>query len=80
MGGLVGAIISVPIPVIVSVIGGFVDAFMGATLFEYTRQRQSGIAAKAGWRAVLSRAAVAAVKMGIGVVMVVGALFITLRK
>lgn len=79
VGGLVGAIVGVPIPVIGSVIGGFVGAFVGAALFEYTRQRQSGVAAKAGWGAVLGRAAAAAFKMAVGVVMVVGSLFAALR-
>jgi uncharacterized protein len=79
VGGIVGAIVGVPVPVIGSVIGGFVGAFVGAALFEYTRQRQSGTAAKAGWGAVLGRAAAAAVKMGLGVVMVVGAIFVALR-
>jgi uncharacterized protein YqgC (DUF456 family) len=80
VGGLVGAIVGVPIPVIGSVIGGFVGAFVGAALFEYTRLRQSGVAAKAGWGAVLGRAAAVAMKMGVGVVMVVGALFTALRS
>jgi uncharacterized protein len=79
VGGIVGAIVGVPVPVIGSVIGGFVGAFVGAALFEYTRQRQSGVAAKAGWGAVLGRAAAAAVKMAIGVVLVTGALFAALR-
>jgi uncharacterized protein YqgC (DUF456 family) len=80
VGGLVGAILGVPIPIIGSVIGGFVGAFVGAALFEYTRQRQSGVAAKAGWGAVLGRAAAVAVKTAIGLVMVVGALFTALRS
>jgi uncharacterized protein YqgC (DUF456 family) len=79
VGGLIGAIVGVPIPIIGSVIGGFVGAFVGAALFEYTRARQSGIAAKAGWGAVLGRAVAAAVKMAVGIVMVVGALFVALR-
>jgi uncharacterized protein len=79
VGGLVGAIVGVPVPIIGSVVGGFVGAFVGAALFEYTRARQSGTAAKAGWGAVLGRAAAAAVKMGLGVVMVVGALFLARR-
>jgi uncharacterized protein len=80
VGGLVGAIVGVPVPIIGSVIGGFVGAFVGAALFEYTRARQSGVAAKAGWGAVLGRAAAAAMKMAVGVVMVVGALFTALRQ
>jgi uncharacterized protein len=79
VGGLVGAVVGVPIPIIGSVIGGFVGAFVGAALFEYTRQRQSGVAAKAGWGAVLGRAAAAAVKIGLGVVMVVASLLLALR-
>jgi uncharacterized protein len=80
IGGIVGAIVGVPVPIIGSVIGGFVGAFIGAAIFEYTRQRHSGVAAKAGWGAVLGRAAAAAVKMAIGVVMVVLALVLALRS
>jgi uncharacterized protein len=80
VGGLIGAIVGVPIPVIGSVIGGFAGAFLGAALFEYSRARQSGVAAKAGWGAVLGRAAAAAIKMGLGIVMVVWAMFLALSS
>ena len=79
VGGLVGAIVGVPVPIVGSVVGGFVGAFVGAVLFEYTKARQSGTSVKAGWGAVLGRAAAAAGKMAVGVVMVVGALFAALR-
>ncbi len=79
VGGLIGAIIGVPVPIVGSVVGGFVGAFLGAVVFEYSRERQSGVAAKAGWGAVLGRAAAAAVKMAIGIVLVVGSLFLALR-
>src|SRR5688500_9449233 len=75
VGGLVGAIVGVPVPVIGSVIGGFVGAFVGAALFEYTKARQVEGSAKAGWGAVLGRAFAAAIKMAVGIVMVVAALF-----
>jgi uncharacterized protein len=80
VGGLIGAVVGVPIPIIGSVIGGFVGAFIGAAIFEYSRARQSGVAAKAGWGAVLGRAAAAAGKMAIGVVMVVAAMFAAYRS
>ena len=80
VGGLVGAVVGVPIPLVGSVIGGFLGAFAGAALFEYTRARRSGAATKAGWGAVLGRAAAAAVKMALGVVMAVGALFLALSR
>ena len=78
-GGLIGAIVGVPVPIVGPVIGGFLGAFAGAALFEYSRERQSGAATRAGWGAVLGRAAAAAVKMGIGVVLAVSALFLALR-
>jgi uncharacterized protein len=71
IGGLVGVIVGVPVPVIGSVIGGFVGAFVGAALFEYTRARQTEGAARAGWGAVLGRAAAVGIKMGLGVVLAV---------
>jgi uncharacterized protein YqgC (DUF456 family) len=79
VGGLIGAIVGVPVPIVGSVVGGFVGAFLGAAVFEYSRARQSGVAAKAGWGAVLGRAAAAAIKMAIGVVLVVGSLWMALR-
>jgi uncharacterized protein len=78
-GGLIGAVVGVPVPLIGSVVGGFVGAFAGAALLEYTRERRAGAAAGAGWGAVLGRAAAAAVKMGLGIVIAVTAGFVALR-
>ena len=71
IGGLVGAVVGVPLPVVGSVIGGFVGAFVGAAVFEYTRARHAEGAARAGWGAVLGRAAAVGIKMGLGVVLAV---------
>ena len=76
VGGLIGAIVGVPVPVIGSVVGGFVGAFAGATLFEYSRARRSEGAVRAGWGAVLGRAAAAALKMALGVVLAVWAIYL----
>ena len=78
VGGLVGAVVGVPVPIIGSVVGGFVGAFVGAALFEYTAARHSGVAAKAGWGAVLGRAAAAGVKMALGVGMAAAAVYLAL--
>jgi uncharacterized protein YqgC (DUF456 family) len=80
LGGLVGAVVGVPVPLVGSVIGGFVGAFVGAALFEYSRARRTGAAAGAGWGAVLGRAAAAAAKMALGIVIAVSALFAALRS
>jgi uncharacterized protein YqgC (DUF456 family) len=78
-GGLVGAVVGVPVPIIGSVIGGFLGSFAGAAVFEYTRERASEGAVRAGWGAVISRAAAVAVKMGLAVVMVSGSLWLAIR-
>ena len=79
VGGLLGAIVGVPVPLIGSVVGGFLGAFLGAAVFEYTRERRSDTAARAGWGAMLGRAVAAAVKMALGVAMAAGALFLAFR-
>ncbi len=67
IGGLVGAFIGVPIALIGSVIGAFIGSFIGAALFELSYSRHLGVATRAGWGAVVGRAAAAAVKIAIGV-------------
>ncbi|HEX9633373.1 MAG TPA: DUF456 domain-containing protein [Gemmatimonadales bacterium] len=79
VGGIVGAVVGVPIPVVGSVIGAFVGSFAGAAAFEYTRSLRMGGATRAGWGAVVGRAAAAAVKVGLGLVIAVLGLFAALR-
>src|SRR5512138_87411 len=80
IGGLVGVMVGLPVPIIGSIVAGFLGAFAGAALFEYTARRESGAAARAGWGAVLGRAAAAGLKMAIGVVMVASAVFLALSR
>jgi hypothetical protein len=75
IGGLVGAIIGVPVPVIGSVIGAFIGSFAGAVLFEYTKSRATDVAVRAGWGALVGRAAATAAKMAVGIVIAVVTLF-----
>ena len=78
IGGIVGAIVGVPVPVIGSVIGAFLGAFAGAALFEYSASRRLGVAGRAGWGAVVGRAAAAAAKIALGVIIAVIAAFAAL--
>src|SRR5881394_1941657 len=78
LGGLVGAVIGVPVAIIGSVIGAFIGSFVGAALFEYTYSRHAGVATRAGWGAIVGRAAGAAVKIALGVVIAVVAGFAVL--
>jgi len=78
VGGIVGAVVGVPIPVVGSVVGAFVGSFAGAAIFEYTHSSKVGGATRAGWGAVVGRAAAAAVKVGLGIVIAVLGLFAAL--
>jgi uncharacterized protein YqgC (DUF456 family) len=79
VGGLVGAAIGVPVPIVGSVLGALVGAFGGAALVEYRYSRRARVALGAGWGAVLGRAAAAAAKIALGLVIGVIALFAALR-
>src|SRR5437867_3964963 len=71
IGGIVGAMIGVPIAIIGSVIGAFLGSFAGAALFEFSYSRHAGVATRAGWGALVGRAAAAAGKIAIGLVIAV---------
>jgi uncharacterized protein YqgC (DUF456 family) len=79
LGGIVGAMVGVPVAVIGSIIGAFLGSFLGAALFEYTYSQDAGIATRAGWGAVLGRAAAAAVKIAFGIMIALIGLFAVLR-
>jgi uncharacterized protein YqgC (DUF456 family) len=79
LGGIGGAVVGVPVPVIGSVVGAFVGSFVGAVAFEYVRSRHAPTAVRAGWGAVLGRAAAAALKTAIGLVIVVVGAFALVR-
>ncbi len=70
--------IGVPVAIVGSVIGAFLGSFIGAALFEYTYSRHAGVATRAGWGAVVGRAAGAAVKIALGVIIAVVGLFAAL--
>jgi uncharacterized protein YqgC (DUF456 family) len=79
LGGLVGAVVGVPVPVIGSVIGAFIGSFAGAAIFEYWKS-DAGTAVRAGWGALLGRAAATAAKTAVGVVIAVVALFAAINN
>ena len=78
IGGIIGAIVGVPIAIIGSVIGAFLGSFLGAAVFEYSYSRHAGVATRAGWGAVVGRAAAAAVKIALGIVIALVGLFAVL--
>src|SRR6267154_1429095 len=75
VGGIVGAVLGVPVPFVGSVIGAFLGSFAGAALFEYSLSRTTGTAVRAGWGAVVGRAAAAAAKIALGIVIAILGVF-----
>ena len=78
-GGIVGSIIGVPIPIIGSVIAGFLGTFAGAGMVSYLETRSVGEASRVGGGVLLARACAVALKVGTGLlimVVTVAALFV----
>ena len=78
IGGVVGAVVGVPVAIVGSVLGAFIGSFVGAALFELSYSRHAATAARAGWGAIMGRAAAAAVKIALGVVIAIIGLFAAL--
>ncbi|HMA25143.1 MAG: DUF456 family protein [Gemmatimonas sp.] len=69
IGGMIGAFMGVPIPIIGSIVGAFAGAFIGAFVFEWSRERNHGVATRVAWGALIGRVVAAAVKVAIGLAM-----------
>lgn len=70
-GGLVGVIVGAPVPVVGSVVAGFLGSFLGAALVTYWEIRDVYGARRVGWGVLLARIFGVAVKIGVGVVILV---------
>ena len=79
LGGLAGAMMGVPVPVIGSIIGALIGSLVGAALFEYWGSGAVERSLRAGWGALVARAAGAAAKTAIGVAIAVIATFAAIR-
>ena len=71
IGGVVGAVIGVPVPLIGPLIGAFAGSFIGAWVFEKSRGVEGENATRVATGALIGRAAAAAMKVAIAMVMLV---------
>jgi uncharacterized protein YqgC (DUF456 family) len=71
IGGVVGAFVWTPLPVIGPMIGAFAGAFVGAWIAEMTRGTPVGGATRVATGALLGRIVAVAMKVGIGLVLAV---------
>src|SRR2546422_2162960 len=67
VGGIVGAVMGVPVPIVGSGIGAVLRSFARAALFEYSLSRTPDTAVRAGRGAVVGPATAAAPKIALGV-------------
>jgi uncharacterized protein YqgC (DUF456 family) len=71
IGGLVGAFAGVPVPVVGPMIGAFLGSFAGAFLLELTRGTRVHGATRVATGALVGRVVAVAMKVGLGLVLVV---------
>jgi len=70
-GGLLGALIGLPVPVIGSIVAGIIGSFVGAMLVTFAEARTVSTAARVGWGVALGRMWAAAAKTAAGFVIIV---------
>jgi len=70
-GGAIGAIVGTPVPVVGPLVGAFVGTLAGAAIATWLHTRRLGNAVRAGWGALLGRAAAVAIKVFVGLVILV---------
>jgi len=79
LGGMIGAVIGLPIPLLGSVFGAMLGSFTGAFLLELTRRQAAAPALRVGWGALLGWVTAIALKVGVGVVILVFTVVTALR-
>jgi uncharacterized protein YqgC (DUF456 family) len=71
LGGIGGAIVGAPVPVVGNLVGALIGVFAGAFLLEWLGRGRSDSSLKAGWGALIGRAAASAIKLGLGMVILI---------
>jgi uncharacterized protein YqgC (DUF456 family) len=71
LGGIAGAIVGAPVPVVGNVVGALIGVFAGAFVLEWIGQGRSDSSLKAGWGALLGRTAAGAIKIALGMVIMI---------
>lgn len=69
-GGLIGAVVGTPLPLIGNVIGAFVGAFVGAGVIELLVTKRPDRAARVGWGALVGRVVSSIFKVSLSIGMI----------
>lgn len=79
VGGIVGVLVGMPVPVFGPILAGVVGTFLGAAALTFHETRSLETASRVGWGTALARIIAVGVKVGVGVVVLIvggGALFL----
>lgn len=71
IGGAIGAIVGAPVPIAGSLAGAFAGTLSGAVVATWLHTRRLGGAMRAGWGAVVGRAVAVAIKVFVGLVILI---------
>lgn len=71
IGGTIGAVVGTPVPVIGNIIGAFVGTMAGAVAATWLHTRELTGSMRAGWGALMGRAAAVAIKVFVGLLILV---------
>lgn len=70
-GGLVGALVGAPVPVVGTLLAGVAGTFLGAAVVTLRETRSLETASKVGWGTALARTVAVGVKTAVGIVVLV---------
>lgn len=71
VGGAIGVVVGAPVPVAGSLVGAFLGTLVGASVATWLETREIRRSARAGWGALLGRAAAIAIKVFAGLAILV---------
>ena len=71
IGGAIGAVMGTPIPIAGNVVGAFLGTLVGAVAATWLHTRELGGSMRAGWGALIGRAAAVAIKVFVGLLLLI---------
>lgn len=71
LGGIAGAVVGTPVPVVGNLVGALIGVFAGAFLLEWLGMGRSDSSLRTGWGALIGRTAASAIKLGIGMIILI---------
>lgn len=71
IGGAIGAVVGTPVPVVGNVAGAFIGTLIGAVAATWLHTRELSGSMRAGWGALMGRAVAVAIKVFVGLLILI---------